>query len=961
MSKYFTRNYDKLKYPICSASKPGLRNAQIGAIHAIASFNALKSKDTAIVIMPTGSGKTAVLMMVPYALTKEKVLIVTPSKMVRGQIAEDFQSLRTLCKAQVFPNTIKKPVVYEMEHKYKDEMIPTFKKSDVIIATPNCALSLSESQWAKENIGLVEIDEAHHVPAATWQQILINLKDRCHVLFTATPFRLDKKEISGEIIFDYPLSQAYEDGIFGEIEFIPVDESESKDISIAKKAEEVLQNDRNDGYEHYLMVRTDSKKNAALLEKLYSENTSLRLKKIDSSISHTMVKATLEKLHKGELDGIICVDMLGEGYDFPNLKIAAIHSPHKSLASTLQFIGRFARTNAPNIGTAKFIAVNDEELQIENTALYSKDAVWQDMIIGMSEGRNQQEVDDRKYYKEFSGKDTSVLDNVPLQSIKPNCHDKMYRVADFDINGSFPDVCNVANRVFRNEEDNTIVGIGLDYETPLWMSNGEKINLSYMLYIVHFQKETQLLHIYSPKHTEAIYEELVASFCSSYEQIPKANMHRVLGDMEGFEIFNSGLLNMQSENGESYRISAGSDVSSAIDVDTGRLYAAGHAFCKATDKETQEESTIGYSSASKVWSSTYLGLREYIQWFDKIGKKVINQNIKVKTNTNFDNLQQPLVLEAYPDNIFYSDYDGKTYSSTPHVLLSTGEYVPLTDCKAKVINVADDKKSIIVDISHELFTTKIRCSIQGKYTPIDESISVKSGKGEITLHGYLSDNPLIFKTLDDATIQGIDHYPGNYEGQIFDNGFIEAIDWKALQTDTSLEFNKKGDTTSRSIQGVLREILLADEKFKYVIYDHGSGEIADFITIYEEENRLLVSLYHVKKMSGSNYNTTVGDIYEVCGQAVKSITWFSVKGKLPQKIVQRHKSGRCELLKGDYDQMLSDLRSSDHFVRGEIVVVQPSVSKTVDMPDKFQEVLAATSTFIKRAGKVNQFRIMGSP
>ena len=59
--------------------------------------------------------------------------------------------------------------------------------------------------------------------------------------------------------------------------------------------------------------------------------------------------------------------------------------------------------------------------------------------------------------------------------------------------------------------------------------------------------------------------------------------------------------------------------------------------------------------------------------------------------------------------------------------------------------------------------------------------------------------------------------------------------------------------------------------------------------------------------------------------------------------------------------MLADLRSSDHFIRGEIVVVQPSVSKTTDMPEKYQEVLAATSTFVKRAGKVNQFRIMGSP
>ena len=318
--------------------------------------------------MPTGSGKTAVLMMAPYVLRKEKVLIVTPSRMVRGQIVEDFQSLRTLCNARVFQKSIRKPIVYEMEHKFKDEMVPTLEKSDVIVATPACALSLSETFWAKENIDLVEIDEAHHVPAKTWHQILINLSGCCHILFTATPFRLDKKEISGDIIFDYPLSRAYEDGVFGEIEFIPVDESGDKDLDIAKKAEEILLNDRNAGYEHYLMVRTNTKSNAELLEELYTMNTSLKLRKIDSSVSHSTVKVTLEKLQKGELDGIICVDMLGEGYDFPNLKIAAIHSPHKSLASTLQVIGRFARTNATNVGVAKLSAGHDEDLQLDNSA-----------------------------------------------------------------------------------------------------------------------------------------------------------------------------------------------------------------------------------------------------------------------------------------------------------------------------------------------------------------------------------------------------------------------------------------------------------------------------------------------------------------------------------------------------------------------------------------------------------------
>ena len=165
MGNYFSNNYKKIKYPLDSAKTKGLRNAQIGAIHAIASFFTLQQNQAAITVMPTGAGKTAVLMLTPFLLSKNKVLVVTPSVMVRGQIAEDFQTLSTLCKANVFKQSMPKPTVYEMINKYKDEMIPELEKSDVIVATPQCALSLSESIWAIENISLVEIDEAHHTPA----------------------------------------------------------------------------------------------------------------------------------------------------------------------------------------------------------------------------------------------------------------------------------------------------------------------------------------------------------------------------------------------------------------------------------------------------------------------------------------------------------------------------------------------------------------------------------------------------------------------------------------------------------------------------------------------------------------------------------------------------------------------------------------------------------------------------
>lgn len=219
--------------------------------------------------MPTGAGKTAVLMLTPYLLRKNKVLIVTPSKMVRGQIFEDLSSLKTLCYTNVFSPSMSKPKVYEMEHRYKDEFLPELEMNDAIVATPQCALSLSETEWAKENIELVLIDEAHHTPAKTWEQILINLSQATHVLFTATPFRMDRKEVKGDIIYDYPLSQAYADGVFGEIQYVPVEAKKDKDIIIAQKAEEVLLNDRDAGYIHYLMVRTDTKENAAHLEEIY--------------------------------------------------------------------------------------------------------------------------------------------------------------------------------------------------------------------------------------------------------------------------------------------------------------------------------------------------------------------------------------------------------------------------------------------------------------------------------------------------------------------------------------------------------------------------------------------------------------------------------------------------------------------------------------------------------------------
>lgn len=398
---YFSDLYENLRFPIAEGKEAGLRNAQIGAIHAVASYATLNSKDSAVIVMPTGSGKTTVVMMAPYILKKAKVLIVTPSAMVRGQIANDYASLRTLKYVGVFSKDTNAPNIYEAKHLYRIEVDDEILNADVVVATHQVAASISDAQ-IKNVFDYIIIDEAHHVPAPTWQRILKNMINVPSLLVTATPFRLDKKEIKGKTVYDYPLSRAYKDGVFGEIMFNPIEEGTEKDKRIALEAERILLNDRESGYDHFLMVRTDTKDKAKELENLYENITKLKLKRIDSAMSTRTVEKTIMLLKKKELDGVICVDMLGEGFDFPNLKIAAIYEPHKSLASTLQFIGRFARTNAEKIGTAKFIAMNDDNLKIENHKLYSSDVAWQDMIISMSEEKIEGDLEANEILNNFT-------------------------------------------------------------------------------------------------------------------------------------------------------------------------------------------------------------------------------------------------------------------------------------------------------------------------------------------------------------------------------------------------------------------------------------------------------------------------------------------------------------------------------------------------------------------------------
>src|SRR5687767_14781888 len=109
---YFSAQFKHLDL----TSADGLRKAQLGAIFAVGSHFTV-SAAPGLVVMPTGSGKTLVLMMAPFVRRQARVLVVTTSRLVRSQIADEFSSLETLRMCGVLPKELKPPKVYELEKR----------------------------------------------------------------------------------------------------------------------------------------------------------------------------------------------------------------------------------------------------------------------------------------------------------------------------------------------------------------------------------------------------------------------------------------------------------------------------------------------------------------------------------------------------------------------------------------------------------------------------------------------------------------------------------------------------------------------------------------------------------------------------------------------------------------------------------------------------------------------------
>lgn len=223
-----------------------------------------------------------------------------------------------------------------------------------------------------DTFDVVLFDEAHHTPAPVWAAIVERTRQSCQVFFTATPYKRDNRRLQATVVYEFPLAAAVEQGYVAPVDLRLIDGGEDIDETLIAEVRDLVLNEQSAYFRVRLMARTSSTPHAKLLCDQYAAN-GLSVRLVVAETSLRSYQRALENVRSGAAHGLVMVGVLGEGFDFPAIKIVAYHRTHRSLPATLQFIGRVTRIHEDGPARALVVAPRREAAD-ETAALYRDDA-----------------------------------------------------------------------------------------------------------------------------------------------------------------------------------------------------------------------------------------------------------------------------------------------------------------------------------------------------------------------------------------------------------------------------------------------------------------------------------------------------------------------------------------------------------------------------------------------------------
>lgn len=357
------------------------RGAQIEALYELKKTR-LAGNDKALVVAATGIGKTYLAAFDSREFNR--VLFVAHREEILKQAYESFANVRTdkwLCvmageeklvadKEEILEHKVNNKTTQEYEHNMGFFMNSTKEtKKDIIFASVQSLGKekyLNEKYFDKDYFDYIVVDEFHHAVSKNYQNIINYFTPKFMLGLTATPDRLDNKDVFSicdyNTVYEATLKTAinkgwlvpfryygiYDESVnYDEVEYKNGKYNEKeleKALSINNRAELILKH-----YKKYKSTRAlgfcTSKSHAEFMAKYFNENGVPSCAVYSSSEGEYNEERSiaLKKLRDEDINVIFSVDMFNEGLDIKSIDMVMFLRPTESPTVFLQQLGRGLR------------------------------------------------------------------------------------------------------------------------------------------------------------------------------------------------------------------------------------------------------------------------------------------------------------------------------------------------------------------------------------------------------------------------------------------------------------------------------------------------------------------------------------------------------------------------------------------------------------------------------------------
>ena len=364
---------------------PHLRSPQVEAFESIQNYFSEEATDREVgIVLPVGCGKSGLITLTPFAIQANRALVVAPGVNIADQLCNDFDPSNPdmfYTKCLVLDSA---PYPEYVPIRGASTNRADLEDAEVVITNIQ-QLQGENNHWLNalppDFFDLILFDEAHHNVAVSWEALRQAFPDAKVVNYSATPRRADGQLMAGKIIYSYPVARAIQEGYVKRLKalvlnptslrYVRRDDGQEVEVSL----DEVRRLGEEDAGFRRSIVTAEETLNTIVdasiraLNNLRRETSDQRHKIIASALNYDhciqVVEAyrtrglraeyvhsredsatnqrIIQRLHSHDIDVIVQVRKLGEGFDHPYLSVAAVFSIFRELAPFVQFVGRIMR------------------------------------------------------------------------------------------------------------------------------------------------------------------------------------------------------------------------------------------------------------------------------------------------------------------------------------------------------------------------------------------------------------------------------------------------------------------------------------------------------------------------------------------------------------------------------------------------------------------------------------------